>query len=622
LKLEADGLYYITVSRATGITGATGDFTLALTSTTAAPGAAASATTVTLTQGITVDLNWSTGDDMNLEVRDPVGGAVNYHTPRVPSGGNLATGNVNADCTKAKTGANKETVSWPKGSVPVGSYEVISYFNQACTKPAANQTPAPIQFTATVTVDGKSLDPVRGTLGLGEEYVTSFVLTGAGTVTLGPGGVVTTSAIDTQPFASKLSAPSLLPAGLTATGTISSDNAGDAYGFDATNGQLVTINLDATSGSLDPFLVLLDPGGNIIASNDDASPQTRNSAIVNQPINTDGRYTILTTRFALAIGGTEGNYTLRVKLSTASASVRTATPAPTIPAGGATLGATVGAGALPPSNILTISLTWDSTADLRLLVRDPAGVSIFADAPQPSATSGAMPVISNLGCKNTTTSPVTYVYWPEGTQLVAGLYEIGVWQQSSCDVPISKVTTYTLSVTVGGRQVINEKGRPDLKGGHFLTTLVVDDQGNATQGKFKGIVTKDITTDKQFAADLPALNQTAPTLDYNTTVTGTIDRNTPYQIYILKVVAGDKLKITLNARSGNLDPTLFLIQINGSSVSQVGFNDDVKPGSSINSEIDFTFRGDGTFIVVATHYGLELGGTEGQYELIAAKQNR
>jgi hypothetical protein len=89
----------------------------------------------------------------------------------------------------------------------------------------------------------------------------------------------------------------------------------------------------------------------------------------------------------------------------------------------------------------------------------------------------------------------------------------------------------------------------------------------------------------------------------------------------LQVVAGDKLKITMNARSGNLDPTLFLIQVNGSSssFSQIATNDDVTPGKNINSEIDFTFKGDATYIVVATHYGLELGGTEGQYELIAAK---
>jgi len=626
LKLATDGNYYIIVSRSTGITGATGDFTLALTGTNGAP-----STTITLTQGITVDLSWTTIDDMNLEVRDPVGGAVNRHTTKVTSGGNLTSGDVNGDCTKAKAGSNKETITWPKGTVPAGSYELIVYFNQSCAKPVANQTPAPIQFTATVTVDGKAQDPIRGTLALGEEYVTSFIIDAPDKVSIGAGGVLSSSAIDTQPFLSKINAPSLLPATGTATGTIDRNNAADAYAFDAKSGQVVTIDMNAKSGSLDLFLVLLDPSGNIIASNDDASLQTRDSAIVNQPINNDGQYVILATRFALAIGGTEGNYTLTVKQGGVTAGSRTATPAPTIvPVSGtapATESLTVSA---PTSGILTITLTWDSTADLRLLVRDPAGVSIYSDNTQPSATSGVMGQISNLACKNTTNTPTTSVYWPEGTQLATGIYEIGLWQQSPCDVPATKATTYHLVVTVGTASgqttVIDEKGRPDLKGGHFLTTLVVDDQGNATQGKFKGIVAHDITADKQFAKDLITLNHNAPTLDYNTTVTGTIDRTTPYQIYTLKVVAGDKLKITMNARSGNLDPSLFLILVNGSDTnttySQVAANDDVKPGSNINSEIDYTFKGDGTYVVVATHYALELGGTEGQYELIAAKQNK
>jgi hypothetical protein len=619
LKLDADGPYYITVSRSTGITGATGDFTLALTGSNGGP-----ATTVTLTQGITIELAWSTIDDMNLEVRDPVGGAVNRRTTKITSGGNLTSGDVNGDCTKAKAGDNKETIAWPKGTVPAGSYEVILYFNQSCAKPVANQTPAPVQFTATVTVDGKAQDPIRGTLALAEEYVTSFILDAGGKVTMGPGGTIVSSAIDTQPFNAKITAPTVLPAGLTASGTINRDNAADAYAFDAKSGQLVTVTMNAASGSLDPYLALLDPSGNIIASNDDANSQTRNAAITNQPINVDGRYVILATRFALAVGGTEGNYSLAVKLGSATAGSRTATPAPTVAsvALNGTAAAT-GTSNTPASSVLTISLTWDSTADLRLLVRDPAGISIYSDKTQPSATSGVMSQISNLGCTNTTSTPQTYIYWPDGTQLVAGSYEIGVWQQSPCDVPVSKATSYHLMVAVGGKTVIDEKGRPDLKGAHYLTTLNVDDQGNATEGKFKGIVTKDITTDKEFATELPALNQNAPTLDYNTTVTGTIDTSTPFQVYTLKVVAGDKIKINMNARSGNLDPTLFLIQVNGSAISQVGFNDDVSVDKNINSEIDpAKFSGDATYLVVATHYGLELGGTQGQYELIVTKLNK
>src|SRR5438105_4303706 len=69
-KIPADGVYYITLMRGTGAQGgATGEFALALSGSTAAP-----PSNVALAQGMSVSLSWTTTDDMNLEVRDPIGG--------------------------------------------------------------------------------------------------------------------------------------------------------------------------------------------------------------------------------------------------------------------------------------------------------------------------------------------------------------------------------------------------------------------------------------------------------------------------------------------------------------------------------------------------------------------
>src|SRR5262249_37730844 len=97
VQLPGDGQYLITVMRATGATGAAkGDFSLAIT----ASATQSAAALISLPQGLPVTLNWNTSDDMNLEVRDPLGGDVTFRNPSVPSGGRL-TSNVNADCATA-----------------------------------------------------------------------------------------------------------------------------------------------------------------------------------------------------------------------------------------------------------------------------------------------------------------------------------------------------------------------------------------------------------------------------------------------------------------------------------------------------------------------------------------
>src|SRR5450432_1487769 len=143
-KLADDGQYVITVLRSTGADGdITGDFSLALaggtTASAASTASASSPSIVTLAQGMSVALSWNTPDDMNVEVRDPVGGAVNFRTPAPTSGGRL-NNNVNANCTNTVSDNPTETVSWPAGNVPSGSYEMIVYYNQAC---AASPVAAP-----------------------------------------------------------------------------------------------------------------------------------------------------------------------------------------------------------------------------------------------------------------------------------------------------------------------------------------------------------------------------------------------------------------------------------------------------------------------------------------------
>jgi hypothetical protein len=101
--------------------------------------------------------------------------------------------------------------------------------------------------------------------------------------------------------------------GDTVTGTITDDNQYVIYSFNASAGDIVTITMVATSGSLDPILLLFTDDSNMaFAGNDDAEVPvegTYNSQISQTVIPRDGVYFIEAKRY----GGT-GNFRLDLEL--------------------------------------------------------------------------------------------------------------------------------------------------------------------------------------------------------------------------------------------------------------------------------------------------------------------
>ncbi|HVO71540.1 MAG TPA: PPC domain-containing protein, partial [Aggregatilineaceae bacterium] len=106
---------------------------------------------------------------------------------------------------------------------------------------------------------------------------------------------------------------------------------------------------------------------------------------------------------------------------------------------------------------------------------------------------------------------------------------------------------------------------------------------------------------------------TATSISYGQRVSGSITQQQPFAIYSFDGQQGDVVTVGMNATGGTLDPTLYLISPEG---IQVAFNDDVSPGENSNSVIDkVTLASSGPYYIVATHYGLNLGGTQGTFEL-------
>jgi len=98
----------------------------------------------------------------------------------------------------------------------------------------------------------------------------------------------------------------------TATGTISNDQPGASFTYTVNVDEVVTVELEATSGDLDPLLIILAPDGREIVRNDDASDNTTNSRIENLLLNERGDYTFIATRYQQGVGTSIGDFEIRL----------------------------------------------------------------------------------------------------------------------------------------------------------------------------------------------------------------------------------------------------------------------------------------------------------------------
>ncbi|KAB2852261.1 MAG: hypothetical protein F9K46_19290, partial [Anaerolineae bacterium] len=256
----------------------------------------------------------------------------------------------------------------------------------------------------------------------------------------------------------------------TYTGTITNDNPKDAYTLDLTQGQQLVVNADATSGSLDTLLILLDPNGQRLLDNDDRAAGITDSTI-QATINTAGIYTVVISRYGQVIGGTEGAYSLGINTGQQVAS--NATPA-----------ATDGTSATPivtdttlPAGSVEVLLTWNTDHDLQLLVRDPLGNSVYDDAAQVSS-GGILGAVGNQNCNRADGTPTSYVYWPATRTPPAGTYEVEVWFQADCDD--TSVNTFQLTINAGGQQIFTTTQTASLDN-HYMVTFTINADGTPVQ---------------------------------------------------------------------------------------------------------------------------------------------
>lgn len=534
-----------------------------------------------LASGITINLTWNTPDDLNLQVRDPVGETLFWDSRTTSSNGTFGF-DVNGLCEVVTPTNNVETASWPSGPISTGSYEILVYYRQSCE--GAN----PVDFTVDVTVNGETLAPVTGTLAPPPEggfnvYIASFDISPEGAVSLSEAGPYTDTQVLTTPAAEILAGPAQ-PIALDqpVTGVIVDDQDYQAYQFTGQSGDVLSVTMEQTAGSLDTLLLLLDSAGNVVASNDDIETAVNTNSQMNAFLPTDGVYTIVATRYGKDVGGTEGTFTL-----TLSGQLAEDLPQEVIDLG------------LPDGDIEVI-LTWNNNADLRLLVRDPFLDSVFNDEPAVNSGGRLVADFSNLNCTVAPASPVSYIYWPPGF-LRIGSYEIDVWNRNTCNDPTP--TTFTLYVVVNGTLVLNQSATIGFDQ-HYLTSFQIEDTVGTTEAGPFGLLGGSETLPYQ--AELT----TALVIQPGQAVPGVLDGNNVFDVYAFQAQPGDIVSVEM-LNTGNVDPSLFLLNPNG---IEVAANDDSAGGiSSLIS--DFLVTEAGTYYIIATRYGTLYGGTEGRYSL-------
>ncbi|MBZ0297963.1 MAG: pre-peptidase C-terminal domain-containing protein [Anaerolineae bacterium] len=543
---------------------------------------------ILISTALDVQLTWNSEANLDLEVRDPVGGSLRFATPNVDSGGTFGV-NVNSVCNTASANAPTEQASWPAGALPTGSYELLIYYQPIEDCP----TTEPVSFTLDVTLDGQALAPITGSLLPDETYLASFVVGNDASLTAGANGLYTDTTTLPLPVEDMAANPQPIARDVVVEGIITSGNYYQVYSFEGIASDIITISMNATSGSLDTLLLLLDSDGNIVDSSDDRAQGVTDAQILNLRLFEDDTYTVIATRYGKDVGGTEGGYELLLT-----------GPSGDLPQEVLDLGL--------PRGAIEVSLTWNTNADLQLLVRDPRGDSVYDDSIS-VASGGQLAADGNVNCVPAQTSPVSYIYWPEGA-LTPGLYEIEVLYQNQCND--TRSVNFNLTIRVDGQTVFADTANP-TPDEWYVTSFVLDVNRNVTMdgGGFIGTRQRLNSLAIDYLPELPS----AQPIESGQTLNGSITPDNKFDLYTFDAQAGDVVTISMIRNAGNLDTTLFLLDSNG---SQVTFNDDVVPGDNTDSLIsEFTLPQDGEYVIIATHFGLSYGGTTGTYSLAFSRLN-
>ena len=461
---------------------------------------------------------------------------------------------------------------------------------------------------------------------------------------------------------------SRLTYGQTVSGTLNTLQFRHLYNFRGAAGENIRLAMTTTDGDLDPYLVLMAPGGNVIAISDDDGA-SNNAVITALTLPSSGDFFIVATRFGQEHGTTEGIYRLTLELITSTA---------TSPLVGASI--SLGArttGQLDQNTfeqifrfealrgqVLNIQMRRTSgNLDPMLDLLDGTGQPlIFGDDENPDT--------SNAGIVNFTI-PSDGIYFIRATRYgrqggtSSGSYvlsinqipveELGKTPGSARLISYGDVTTggidqetYTRFFRFEGTRgdvisaiVSRESGnlapRVSLLDHELRTLSLSPDSPAVSEARIPGASLSDDgiyylvvsrysgeegTSEGEFTVQLngnPGIG--APNsleLIYGAQLNGFINDERFMELYVFQGEAGDRINITMENIEGNLDP---LLTLRDWDRKQLAFSDDDIADTQDAFIENFVLPETGVYRLEASRYEKQAGTTSGTYLLTIDKLN-
>jgi hypothetical protein len=406
--------------------------------------------------------------------------------------------------------------------------------------------------------------------------------------------------------------PLILTRGTPVTNTLDSATIARVYFFVAVEGETVTLSADG-DGDLSVGVLLTAPDGSILAQADADGDGVATITEVTLPTTANYYVTVFATS-----AQREGSFTLTL---TNANTLQVATPiaeattqfgvAPT-PQGQTTALAT--SGFTPSSQILLangiqVTLAWNLDVDLNLEVRDPLGNTLYFDS-RTSAIGGEFGFDANGFCQVITPNPIETATWDAGF-LPTGSYEILVFYRQACST--QEAVEFTLTVTVNGQSLEPQIGTLNPPLNNQSSVYVSSFRVNAdTSGAINAGGVYPDSSLNLIPAPIAEIQANAVAIANDTLTVGAIFGEQSYQSYEFNAQPNELVTANVTAVNGSLDT---LMQITDANGNLIAVNDD--SNGTRNSQItNLRLANAGTYYVIISRYGKQIGGSEGEYQLL------
>lgn len=448
--------------------------------------------------------------------------------------------------------------------------------------------------------------------------------------------------------------------GEAVSGSLDNEVFRQLYSFEAQADTIVTVTMQRTEGDLDPYLMITDDQGVILAVSDDEGQGT-GARIISKRIPEDGRYFVIVTRFGQEHGSTTGAYSLLLERLGVGAAVTTTIQYGDRVVGRITLDEPLAFYFFRAERGDVINIFMRRTSgnlDAQLDLATPDGRILVSNDDDPLAEGTLDAGITNYMVLETGTYLIVATRFGREAGDTNGSFVLDISQTPSDMLGVNPENARLIDYGMALDGAIDDQlsfrfFRFEGRRGDVITASMAgisgnldpllklldtslfelsrdDDSGDqrdariaayslpadgvyylvATRsGELEGQTSGEFTL--QLAGRAGVVGGQYLEIVYGATVSGVIDDQNSQEEYVFFGLQGDVIAIAMKRTSDDLDP---LVTLYDSERKQIAFDDD--GGGDQNALLEnYLLQHDGMYIIAASRYERELGATRGAYLL-------